>query len=550
MIITVSEQKIHKIRWILTIGWLLLIFSAFYDPLSLWLTNPANLSSPIRLDPNVCVLIQGKCLTQVAYVLAPRIFWGTIIPLSIIILVLFGHETWRRICPLSFFSQIPRRLGIGRKVQKISPTSGIARLELVGIVPDSWLGKNYLYVQLFLFYLGLNIRILFANGNGAGFGSFLLITIAAAMLVGYLFKGKSWCQYFCPMAPVQLFFTGTQGVIGNNAHLDSPGKITQSMCRSIDPQGIEKSACVGCQSSCVDIDIQRNYWDTLEQPDRQLLFYGYLGLMVGFFGYFYLYTGNWDYYYSGMWSHDPHQLSSLFNPGFYISGKAIPIPKILAVPLTLGLSTAMSYYGSQLLEKIYRSYLMRRIKNISKGEIRHRLFSFWVFISFNVFFEFVLHPTMHVLPTSIRFLINALLVLVSTLWLIRSLGRSQYRYYKEKMSGSLRRQLVRLGVNWQELLEGKSIKDLSTNEVYILAKALPRFTQEFRRQVYLGILTEAVASCRNQSEDSLKIIQGVREQLRITEDEHDQLLAVVVADNSQSFIPLQPQIARSQVNLR
>lgn len=542
MITTVLEQKIYKLRWILAIGWLLLIFAAFYDPLSLWLTNPDNLSSPIRIDPNVCVSIQGKCLTQEAYVLAPRIFWGIIVPLSIVILVVFGHETWRRICPLSFFSQIPRRLGIGRKVQKISPTSGIARLELVGIAADSWLGKNYLYLQLFLFYLGLNIRLLFANGNGAGLGTFLLLTIVASMIVGYLFKGKSWCQYFCPMAPVQLFFTGTRGVIGSDAHLSTPGKITQSMCRSIDPQGIEKSACVGCQSACIDIDIQRNYWDTLAQPDRQLLFYGYFGLMVGFFGYFYLYTGNWDYYYSGAWSHDPHQLSSLFDPGFYISGKAIPIPKIVAAPLTLGLSTALSYYGSQLLEKIYRYHLRRRGISLDKAEIRHRLYSFWVFISFNTFFEFVLHPNMQLFPTLMRLVINALLFLVSTLWLIRSLGRSHYRYSKEKTSGILRRQLEKLGVNWEESLEGKSIKDLSTDEVYVLAKVLPRFSQEFRQKIYQGVLEEAVASSKIYSEDNFGILAAVREQLKITEDEHYELLNIIISHNSPFFIPLQPQI--------
>ena len=550
MVTTVLEKTIHKFRQILAIGWLLLIFAAFYDPLSLWLTDPNNLSSPIRIDQNICVSIQGKCLTQAAYVLAPRIFWGMIVPLSIATLVFFGHESWRRICPLSFFSQIPRQLGIGRKVQKISPTSGIARRELVGVAADSWLGKNYLYLQLCLLYLGLNIRILFTNGNGAGLGTFLLVTIGSSIIVGYLFKGKSWCQYFCPMAPVELFFTGTRGVLGSDAHVNAPGKITQSMCRSIDSQGTVKSACVGCQSSCIDIDIQHNYWDKLAQPDRQLLFYGYFGLMVGFFSYFYLYTGNWDYYYSGAWSHDPDQLSSLFDPGFYILGKAISIPKIVAVPLTLGVSTAVSYFGSQLLEKICTEQLRRRHRNLDKSEIRHRLYSFWVFISFNIFFEFVLHPTLQLLPTLMRFIINALLVLASTLWLLRSLGRSRYRYSKEKTSGSLRRQLEKLGVNWQKSLAGKSIEDLSTDEVYILAKFIPQFSQDFRRQIYQGILEEAVANSKTQSEDHLGILSGIRKQLKITEDEHKELLAVIIGKNLPILIPLQPQIQTRQLELQ
>lgn len=549
MIAKVSEQKAYQFRWMLAIGWLILIFSSFFDPLSLWLTNPANLDSPMRVNPDVCVSMQGTCLPQVAYVLAPRIFWGAIVPISIIILVIGGHETWRRICPLAFFSQIPRQLGIGRKVEKISPTSGIARLELVGVKPTSWLGKNYLYLQLFLFYLGLNIRILFANGDGAGFGIFLLVTIVGSIVVGYLFKGKSWCQYFCPMAPVQIFFTGTRGVIASDAHLSTPGTVTQSMCQKFDERGKEKSGCVACQSVCLDIDAQKNYWETVNQPDRQLLFYGYFGLMVGFFSYYYLYTGNWDYYYSGSWSHDVYQLSSLFSPGFYILGKAIPIPKIVAAPLTLAVCTALSYYGSKSLERLYRARVISQGKSLPLSEIRHRLYSVWVFISFNIFFEFILHPNIQIFPELVRFSANAVLGLVSTLWLFRSLGRTQHSYHKENLTGSLRRQLEKLGINWQESLEGRSLKDLGTDEVYILAKVLPRFGRESLIQIYKGILAETLDHGKNKSEDSLEILQEIRQQLKVREQEHYDLLGIILRQNSQFLLPSQSQIQIKQFEL-
>lgn len=532
MINRISERRMHQFRWILAIGWLVLIFSAFYDPLSLWLTDPGNLLSPIRVNSNTCIHVQGECLPQVPYVLAPRIFWGIIVPLSILILVVGGHESWRRICPLSFFSQIPRRLGIGRKVKKVNPTSGATRLELVGIKSDSWLGRNYLYVQLFLFYLGLNIRILFANGDGTGFGIFLLVTIAASIVVGYLFKGKSWCQYFCPMAPVQLFFTGTRGLKASDAHLTASGQITQSMCRTIDPQGNEKSACVACQSACIDIDIQRNYWDTFNQPDRRLLFYGYFGLMVGFFLYYYLYAGNWNYYYTGAWSHDIYQFSCLFDPGFYIAGKAIAIPKIVAAPLTLGVCTALSYYGLSSLEKTYRYYTIRRGNNLHKSEVLHRFYSIWIFISFNVFFGFVLPPTLQLFPEWLKFFVEISFILISILWLIRSFKRNSHRYYKEKLTGSLRRQLLKLGVT-KELLEGRSIDDLNTDEVYILAKVLPQFSHEFLLLVYQGILEEALESGKTQSEDSLEGLAEIRGQLQITEAEHYDLLALIYNENPQ-----------------
>ncbi len=385
----------------------------------------------------------------------------------------------------------------------------------------------------------MNIRILFANGNGAGFGIFLLATIVAAIVVGYLFKGKSWCQYFCPMAPVQIFFTGTRGVKGSDAHLSAPGQVTQSMCRTIAPQGQEKSACVACQSGCIDIDVQRTYWDTLNHPDRQLLFYGYFGLMVGFFLYFYLYTGSWDYYYSGAWSHDPNQLSSLMSPGFYIVDRAIPIPKVVAAPMTLGICAALSYYGSQALEKAYRYYTIRRGKSLRKSEVRHRCYSICVFISFNIFFGFVFRANLQSCSEWVKLFANTVSIGISFLWLFRSFTRNSRRYYKENLTGSLRRQLQKLGVNWQESLEGRSLQDLSTDEIYILAKVLPRFGHEFLLLVYQGILEEALASGKTQSEDSLEIIAEIRSQLKVTEAEHYDLLALIENENPQCLIPIE-----------
>ena len=196
MINKFSEQQIDRFRKVLAIGWSLLILLSFYDPVSRWLTHPDNLDSPLHIDPSVCVLVQGECLQQVSYVLAPRIFWGIVVPSSIIILTVGGHDTWRRICPLSFFSQIARSLGRGRKVKKVNPVSGSVKYEPAAVTKDSWLGRNYLYLQLLLFYLGLNVRLLFANGSGLGMGIFLVATITAAVVVGYLFKGKVMVSVF------------------------------------------------------------------------------------------------------------------------------------------------------------------------------------------------------------------------------------------------------------------------------------------------------------------------------------------------------------------
>ena len=349
----ISESLAHRIRWILTGGWLLLIASLFFDPISAWLTLPERTFSPFRLDPTVCVQVQGHCLAESPYAIGAAIFWGAIVPISIFILLVFGHELWRRICPLSFLSQLPRAFNSQRRIKR-TDKRGRARYELAKVDKNSWLARNHIYLQMGFFYVGLCSRILFVNSDRTFLGLFLLGTIVCAVGVGYYYGGKSWCNYFCPMSPVQKIYAEPGGLFTSQAHT-AGGGITQSMCRTIDPQGNEQSACVACQTPCIDIDSERSYWEHVTQPDRKLLYYGYFGLMVGYFGYYYLYAGNWTYYMSGAWAHQENQLATLLDPGFYLFNTPVPIPKLVAVPMTLGLSAIASIAIGRWIEKAYKS---------------------------------------------------------------------------------------------------------------------------------------------------------------------------------------------------
>ncbi|MGQ9837422.1 MAG: hypothetical protein ACUVRV_05535 [Cyanobacteriota bacterium] len=93
--------------------------------------------------------------------------------------------------------KIPRALGIQRKVTKDK------RAKVPRINTKSWLGRNHLYVQLGWFSPGLNARLLGINHDCCLLLRWLLITLAAAITVGFLYSGKSWCNYFCVMTPVQ-----------------------------------------------------------------------------------------------------------------------------------------------------------------------------------------------------------------------------------------------------------------------------------------------------------------------------------------------------------
>src|SRR3569832_1434374 len=181
------ERPMHLVRWLLTSSWLLLIFSQFYDPISPWLTDPKTTWSPLRINPSVCVKVQGVCLAEKPYPLGAAMFWGIIVPIAIAILLVFGHELWRRICPLSFLSQIPRALGWQRQKRRSDPKTGKVRYELAKVPKQSWLARYHGYLHFGLLYLGLCSRILFINANRLALGTFLLLTILAAMIVGYLY---------------------------------------------------------------------------------------------------------------------------------------------------------------------------------------------------------------------------------------------------------------------------------------------------------------------------------------------------------------------------
>ncbi|MEB3216187.1 MAG: 4Fe-4S binding protein [Nostocales cyanobacterium 94392] len=254
MLSKVSEKRMHAVRLVLVIGWLLLIFSLFYDPITHHLTNPSNFLSPFR-DSLPQVIVQGKLLKEEPYPIGARVFWGMVVPSAIMIVLVFGHETWRRICPLYFLSQIPRALGLKPRLN---------------INKNTWLTRNHFYVQFALLFIGLNFRILFINSARLALGLFLLSAIASSITVMFLYVGRSWCHYVCPFGVVQTVFTGPRSLLGSNAISAPPQSITQSMCRTVDiTTNQEKSACIGCKSTCMDIDAEKSYWNDLKKPGRR-----------------------------------------------------------------------------------------------------------------------------------------------------------------------------------------------------------------------------------------------------------------------------------------
>uniref|UniRef100_B8HN87 Cyclic nucleotide-binding protein n=1 Tax=Cyanothece sp. (strain PCC 7425 / ATCC 29141) TaxID=395961 RepID=B8HN87_CYAP4 len=530
------ERTMHRVRWVLASAWLILIFSLLYDPISFQLTDAAADWSLLQTDPAKCIPVQNKCASEVPYGLGAPIFWGMIVPAGVFILLFFGHELWRRICPLSFLSQIPRALGWQRQIERKDSKSGKVRYELAKVRKDSWLAKNYFYVQFGWLFIGLCGRILFFNSDRLMLALWLLGTIAAAIAVGYFYGGKSWCQYFCPMAPVQKVYAEPAGLLTSKGHA-SEQTITQSMCRIVDGEGKEQSACVACQNPCIDIDSERSYWEGIKQPESKFLYYGYLGLAFGYFTYYYLYAGNWDYYFSGIWARSENQLAALFNPGFYLFDTPIPIPKLLAVPLTLALSTLGGYLIGRAGEKAYTRLIRRTRPQLKPEDIQHQIFTLCTFVVFNFFFIFGGRPYLTLLPTWLESLFDALLLCASSLWLYQTWRRNPDLYSRESFASRFRKQLSKLNLNIGQFLEGRSLQDLNPHEVYVLAKVLPGFTREKRYEAYKGVVRDALAEGYVNSSSSLQMLEQMRQELEIPVEDHRKVLAELGVEDPKLLCP-------------
>jgi hypothetical protein len=539
----------HRVRWSLTLGWLLLISSLFFDPITSVLTDshslrsPLHLSATINLDLKHCIQLQGRCIHQDAYPIGTLIWWSIIVPSAIFILLVLGHEFWRRICPLSFLSQIPRALGIQRRRSVINPITGNKEQSLVTIAPQSWLGRNHLYVQFGIFVLGLGARLLIINSNRVALGLFLLGTIAAAITIGYLYAGKSWCQYFCPMAPVQMVYTGPRSLLGSKNYLTPQSAVTQSMCRTIGfEQTQDKSACVGCKAACIDIDAEKSYWVELNKPGRRLVQYGYFGMVVSFYLYYFLYSGNWDYFFSGVWSHEGHELASILAPGFYLWGHSIPIPKVIAVFATFAVMTAITTTLGVTLERVFRLYWYENEQHISAQRAQHIMFTVFTVASFWTFFSYGTRPLINRLPLSLILGFNALLVVVGSIWLFRTLRRRPEQFDRETMAASLRRQLKQIELLDNDVLDGRSIDELSPDELYMLVKIIPNFSQKMRLNAYSGVVLEILKQKEISIAASFEFCESLRRELKLQDADHFTVIESIGQTNPEALneaIPFQ-----------
>ena len=258
MLSRMAEIKIRWLSYLLAFGWGCLIVGLLWSE---------NIQTTHRIyDPSEFSL---------------TLFWTILVPFIPVFLMVAGHEAWRRICPLSALMQLPRRLGIQWMKKSFNTKNGKIERRIRLIDKDSWLARNFWLVQFSLLFVGVCCRALWIGNEPFLLALFFLGLISLAIICGYLLGGKTWCHYFCPMAPVQKFYSEPGGLLESHFY-DANTRTPKSMCRSAGGNE-DVSTCVGCKAYCPDIDLEKQYWQELNVKGRKWATYGLIGLVIGFY---------------------------------------------------------------------------------------------------------------------------------------------------------------------------------------------------------------------------------------------------------------------------
>ena len=513
------ENQAHWTRWLLLLGWLALI---------------AVLLKPELAPAYRSLACQGQSFCRPG--IGNDLFWNVVFPL-VFLAVLLSHELWRRICPLSFVSQLFRALGWQRTVMNADGTP-----QLVAISESSWLARHHIQLQWGLLIAGLVLRIVIANSNGPVLALLFAAALLSALVSGWAYSGKAFCQYLCPFAPAQQILSGPRSLLSSVAHFGSPSKMTQSMCRTVGASGQEISTCVACAKPCLDIDSERTYWNNLSgQRGLAWAWYSYPGLIVAFFLLIYSYAPSpaggptADYLRSQLFTYDG-RLEAMAWQSFFAEGWP-QIPRLLAVPALLSAGAVASERLFHHLERLQRHQLRGRPPKLAKDVAIHRTRLLASFTAINTYFFFAGNLFSFAGKLG-SFLFELLIIAISAIWLYRSWGRDRGLYTRETTSNSLRRQLAKLGPELEPLLAGRQLNDLTPSEVFVLATALPAQVTSLpaqaaslRLSIYRNVLRDLINQGQLERTASLKNLADLRSSLGLDDGDHQSAMQILMSED-------------------
>ncbi|MCA1635596.1 MAG: cyclic nucleotide-binding domain-containing protein [Acidobacteria bacterium] len=371
-----------------------------------------------------------------------------------------------------------------------------------------WLEDNYYYVVVGIFVISLWLRLNATNGDGLALSTFFTLLTLSALVSGFVYTGKTWCNYICPVSFVEKIYTEPHGL----------RETANSQC----------AKCTACKKFCPDINEENGYWKEIGSRPKRLAYFAFPGLVFGFYFYYYLQSGTWSYYFGGGGTDEPRLLASAFLPGseggtaglfFYPA-----VPRALASLVVLTLCGLLSFALFLLVERGVGSWLRGRCGHEADAEHRgHVTFSLAGFSAFVIFYTFAGAPTLWKLPWAVPHVFLILVVFTATASLVRRLGRTRKRFVEE----TLARNIVKRW-EWddhappQDLREAFLVHTTRASEgAKNASRALEIYKEAVREAISDGLI----------SREEVQKLERLRQQLNIKKADHDRAMTALASDD-------------------
>ena len=351
-------------------------------------------------------------------------------------------------------------------------------------------------IQFTLLLVGLALRLTATNGTAIALAGFLIAVCVTAIAVGFLFTGKTWCNFLCPVGFVEKIYT--------------------EPARPTGPRTSRCAPCTACKKNCPDIDLEQAYWKERDSSSRRWAYYAWPGVVLGFYVYFYALAGNWSYYFQGAWTREDDQAHRALDSGFYFSDV---LPVAIAAPLTLlafGLVSALLFWCVE--------------RTVSRAEeegerARHQTLVLAGFLGFIAFYVFGGQPTLRQGPAWTGEVLWVLVVAVATSVFWLRFRRTEAQFVQEKFAEKILKKW-----KWGDAPPSTNLQD-----IYLVhherdrerAARLSAYTETVREMVHDGLVTRG----------ELVILDSLRGQLGVSDKEHERILADLKEEDRLLFDP-------------
>ena len=422
----------------------------------------------------------------------PRIFWTVALPLLIMCIVLMGYNPWRRICPLAFWGTFGVRFRPKKATMRRVP---------------KWMERWFFIISLAFLVIMLVLRLVLINGDGIFLGMTLILMGGLAAFTNLTYSGRTWCNFLCPVGAVERIYT-------------DPNFLRAA-------QNSQCAKCTACKQHCPDIDQENAYWKDVTLPARQIAFYSFPGIVLGFYSYYFLRAGEWEAYYDGRWTRHPADLQLAFGPGFTFAPQ---IPAVIAASITLIGFAVISYLFFALLERLFAR------GNKNQERLRHRTLSLAAFSAFNIFYLFAGAPTLRLIPGGTQVVAFAV-PLVSGILLYRRWSRQSEDYVKVKSA----KHLLPL---WK--FKVPPPQDPAEIFAFFQGRTEAHAAQVTAyEEVVREILVDGMVTQRDQN-----LLAQMRANLDITETEHRKIFSALSEQDRNLFDPAQATSVEKRLQLQ